>query len=256
VEIRCRYCEKNAVVRIPYAKLNLCLDHFNKFIISKVRRTIERYKMINPKDKVLLAVSGGKDSITLTHIMHKISREIDFKSIVLHIDLGIGDYSRKSREIVENLCRNLGIDYIVFDLKNDLGLTLPEFIQRLRTHRICSLCGIIKRYIMNATALELNIDSVATAHHADDVFTYIIKDFILQDYEAMKKLVPINIGIPSIVAKKIKPMYEVYEYETAMYAIHNKLEFIDIECPYKKEKSLEDNVRKFIEDLEKKSVCP
>jgi len=253
VKVRCRYCEKDAVVRIPYAKLNLCSDHFNEFIVSKVRRSIERYKMINPKDKVLLAVSGGKDSITLTHIMYKILRELDFKLIVLHIDLGIGEYSKKSREIVENLCKSLSIDYIVFDLKNDLSLTLPEFIQKLKTRRICSLCGIIKRYIMNAVALELNVDSVATAHHADDVLTYIIKDFILQDYEAMRKLVPISIGVPGIVAKKIKPMYEVYEYEAAMYVVRNKLEFIDIECPFKKVKSLEDSVRKFIEDLEKRS---
>jgi uncharacterized protein (TIGR00269 family) len=209
--------------------------------------------MVSPGDKVLLAVSGGKDSIALTHIMHKISEKLGFELIVLHIDLGIEDYSKRSREIVENTCRNLGVNYVVLDLKNDLGLTLPEFVKKLKTRRICSLCGTIKRYVMNAAAIELNVSSIATAHHADDVLIYIMKNFILQDYEAMKKLVPVNNGVIGVVAKKIKPMYEIYEYEAALYAVHNKLEFIDRECPFKEVGSIEDNVRKFLEDLEKRS---
>ncbi|MEM1645202.1 MAG: TIGR00269 family protein [Ignisphaera sp.] len=248
--IKCRYCGKEAVVRIPFARLNLCSDHFKEFIVSKVKNTILRYKMIEPGDRVILAVSGGKDSVALAHIMHSISTSLNFKLAVLHIDLGIGEYSRKSREVVEYLCKELGLDYYIVDLKNYLNFTLPEFISRLRTRRICSLCGTIKRYMMNAIAVELGANSVATAHHADDILTYIFKNFILQDYNSLKKLIPINKGMQGIAVRKIKPMYEIYENHTALYTLYSNLKFVDMECPYKKVKSLENNIRKFLNELE------
>lgn len=250
---RCRYCEKQASVKLPYAKLNLCIDHFREFIESRVGSTIRRYKIVKPGERILLAVSGGKDSISLANIMHKISSTINLKLVVLHIDLNIGEYSRRSRGAVEGICRRLGLEYIVVDLKNDLGFTLPDFVSRLRTRRVCSLCGIVKRYIMNAVAIESNADAIATAHHADDVLTYILKNFVLQDYSYMKKLLPINRGIPGIVATKIKPLYETYERDLALYAKYSNLDFVDMECPYKKENSMEITIRRFIEDLEDRS---
>lgn len=250
---RCRYCDKEAVIRIPYAKLSLCVDHFRGFIVSRVEDIIKRCKMVKQGDRVLLAVSGGKDSIALAHIMNNISDRIGFKLVILHIDLGIGEYSKKSREIVKNICNKLNLDNIIIDLRQDLGFTLPDFISRLRTRRICSLCGIVKRYIMNATAIELKLDAIATAHHADDILTYIVKNFVIQDYTYTRKLVPITRGIPGIAATKIKPFYEVYEKYIALYTMYSKLEFIDIECPYSKDNDLETIIRRFIDDIENKS---
>lgn len=249
---KCRYCERESVVKLSYAKLNLCIEHFKEFIVSRVASTIKRYRMVKPGDRILLAVSGGKDSVALLHIMNSLSNLMKFKLIVLHIDLGIGEYSKRSREIVEDLCRKLKVDSITIDLKNDLGFTLPEFVSRLRTHRICSLCGIVKRYIMNAVSIALKADAVATAHHADDMLTYIFKNFILQDYELMEKLVPINKGVQGLMTTKIRPLYEVYEKDTALYTIYTNLRFTDITCPYKEMNSMEITIRRFLDEIEDK----
>lgn len=103
---------------------------------------------------------------------------------------------------------------------------------------------------MNAIAVELKASSVATAHHADDILTYIFKNFILQDHDSLKKLVPINKGMQGLAVKKIKPMYEVYENHAALYTLYSNLKFVNVECPYKKVKSLENNIRKFLDELE------
>lgn len=248
--IRCRYCEKEAVVRVPYAKLRLCAEHFMEFVESRVRDTIERYRMIGRGDTVVIALSGGKDSSALAQILSRLSSSIGFKLLGLHIDLGIGDFSKRSRVAVENLCKKLGIECVVVDLEKDLGFTLPEFASRLRTHRVCSLCGIVKRYIMNAAAIELGVGLVATAHHADDMVKYIVKNFILQDYDALKKLRPVNRGVPGVVATRIKPMFEVYEKEAELYTSYAGLDYIAAECPYKGRTPMESAIEVFIDELE------
>lgn len=251
--MKCHYCGEKAVVKIAYAKLNLCSNHFRQFMVSRVENTIKRYKMVKPGDRILLAVSGGKDSVALLHIMLTLSNSIGFKLTVLHIDLGIGEYSRMSREVVEDLCKTLGVELAILDLRNDLGFTLPDLVSRLRTKRVCSLCGIIKRYVMNAVAIGLGVDSVATAHHGDDILTYIFKNFILQDHISLRKLTPISKGIPGLAATKIRPMYEVYEELTALYTHHLGLRHIGIGCPYKDVNAMEITVRRFLEELENKS---
>ncbi|MEM1896799.1 MAG: TIGR00269 family protein [Ignisphaera sp.] len=253
VSVKCRYCDRPAVTIVRYAKLNLCTEHFSEFIESRVEETIKRYRMIKKGDRVVLAVSGGKDSVGLMYIMNSLSKRIGFSYTVLHIDLGIDEYSRRSRKVVEKHCRELGIDCIVIDLGIDLGFTLPQFVSKLRTKRVCSLCGIVKRYIMNAVALETKADSIATAHHADDILVYLFKNFILQDYTFLKKLVPVSIGVEETVATKIRPMYEIYERDIALYTILKGLEFVDLECPFKNVKGFEESIKKFIDEIENRA---
>lgn len=247
---RCRYCGAEAVVRVPYAKLNLCAEHFGKFVVDRVKEAFRRYGMAGPGAKILLALSGGKDSSSLAYIMREISSSMGFKLAALHIDLGIGEFSKRSREAVENVCRKLGIQLVLIDLKRDLGFDLIDLIRRLRSKRVCSLCGVVKRYVMNAVAIELNADAVATAHHADDVLTYIFKNFVIQDYNYMRKLLPVNMGIPNTVATRIKPLYEIYERDLVLYAKHLNIDFVDMDCPFAKEEGMETVIRKFVEDLE------
>jgi len=169
--MRCGLCDREAFTYIPYARLRLCREHFGEFIRSKVVRAMDRYGMVGFGERILIAVSGGKDSMALLHIMNSISQERNLRVLALHIDLGIGEYSRRSREIVSMVAKSFGIDLIVYDLKRDLGLSLPEMKKSIR-RGMCSLCGLVKRYIMNTAAIELGA-TLATAHNADDIAIYI-----------------------------------------------------------------------------------
>lgn len=205
--------------------------------------------MVRARDRVLVASSGGKDSVTLTYIMNSLSGSLGLKCVVLHVDLGIGDFSKESRDVVLKQCRELGLDYIIFDMK-DLGSTLPELKAKLKTKRTCSLCGIVKRYVMNAVAVELGVNAVATAHHADDLLTYIFKNFILQDYNSLVKLGPINAGVGELAVTRIRPLYEVYESETNLYARLKGFKPQSVECPFKKVGHIESSVKNLLNELE------
>jgi tRNA(Ile)-lysidine synthase TilS/MesJ len=113
---KCVKCGRQAVIKIPYARLWLCKDHFIEFFEARVLKAIKRYGLIKKGDKVLVAVSGGKDSASLLSALKKASEELDFNIIALHIDLGIGEYSKGNREAVVRLASQLGIKLLVFDV--------------------------------------------------------------------------------------------------------------------------------------------
>ncbi|MDK6029378.1 TIGR00269 family protein [Ignisphaera sp. 4213-co] len=249
-KIKCSFCNENAVTRIGYAKLWLCKEHFIQFIEKKVFNTFKRYGLGGKNWRILAAVSGGKDSVSMLYILHKLSKDIGFELIALHIDLGIGEYSKISREVVENLCKSLGIPLIVLDLKELTGFNLPEMVSKTKRPP-CSLCGLIKRYLINVAAQELKANAVALGHHLDDLIPYIIKNFVLQNLFEISKLGPKTDTLNGLVGR-IRPLYEVSEDEIMLYAYLAKLPFVQNECPYSARKGLEKTIREFINNAEKR----
>lgn len=247
-EIRCSLCGEPAVTRITYAKLWLCKKHFIEFIEKRVLETLNRYKLAGRGQRILAAVSGGKDSITMLYLLHKASMEMGFKVIALHIDLGIGIYSKISRETVEHFCQSLGIPLITLDLKTLIGYSLPELVHKMRRPP-CSICGLIKRYLMNVVAQEIKADAVALGHHLDDLMPYIFKNFILQNLFEISKLGPKTESENGLVGR-IRPLYEVSEHEIALYAKLSNLPFVYEECPYAGKKKLDKQVKEFLNSLE------
>ncbi|HID80164.1 MAG TPA: TIGR00269 family protein [Ignisphaera sp.] len=249
-EAKCSFCRREAVARIAYAKLLLCEEHYIEYIRNKVRRTILRYDLAKRGDKILLAVSGGKDSLTLLDVMHALSQEMRFSIAVLHIDLGIEGYSERLKHSVESYMRKLGIPLVTLSLRDVLGVTLPQLSKKSRRPP-CSVCGIVKRYLMNACAIESGATAIATGHTADDVIAYAIKSFLLQDYSSLSKLVPKTKTLLGAVSR-IRPLYEVYERETLLYSVLKKLPFHHGMCPYVVQNSLERHVKKFFNQLEER----
>ncbi len=249
--MKCRYCSRKGEVFIPYARLTLCREHFIEFVQKKVLRTIKRYNLIKSRDKILIAVSGGKDSITLLQLLSEMRKIIHYDLYVLHIDLGIGEYSKSSRTLVESYTRQLGLPIIIVELKKILGYTLPEIAKKLKRPP-CSVCGIIKRYLFNATAIELNATALATGHNLDDIATFILKEFFAQNLTGIWKLQPYNEPYKDIVAARIKPLYETYEEEARKYAEYMKLPYIQEKCPYYKPTTLDNVLKQKIKEIEEK----
>ncbi|RLG80385.1 MAG: TIGR00269 family protein [Thermoprotei archaeon] len=248
---KCSICGRKAVDKIEYARKYLCSKHYTEFIEEKVRRSIKRYGLIKKGSKILLAVSGGKDSIALLTILSKLSKEIHFKPYVLHIDLGIGKYSAISRKIVEKVVQEVDLPLIVVELKDFLGMGVPELAKK-SGRPSCSVCGIIKRYIMNAVAIELKADAIATGHNLDDIMTFILKEFLQQNLVGIAKLVPRIDNIDNAAAAKIRPLYEVFERETLIYILINKVEFVKEECPEARSNTLNNVLKNHIYILEEK----
>jgi uncharacterized protein (TIGR00269 family) len=246
---KCHYCEREAVVRLPYAKLNLCEKHFEEYLLRKLERSIARYGMFKKGERVVVGVSGGKDSIVLADLLSKLGSA---KLLIVHVDLGIGEYSRKSSEVVRKFSVERGLDYFIVRLL-DYNTSIPELASSLRSRRPCSICGVVKRYVLNAVALDLGFDAVATAHHGDDISVYILKSFLTQDYDQLYKNSPVNPGIKGLAAKRVKPFYEFYEFEIEKFAEAKNLMYVSEKCPFKHIGWLEKIIRELLEKAEEEA---
>ncbi len=246
---RCSICGRKAVAVIHYARLRLCREHFIEFIERKVERAIKRYGLIGKGQRVLAAVSGGKDSSTLLTVLSKLSTRLGFEVAALHINLGIGEYSEKSLNYVRRLANDLGVKLVVVSIKEITGYSVPELAAKLR-RPTCSVCGLVKRYIINAAAVEAHADVVALGHNLDDLVAYILKEFLSQNLPQIKKLGPKTEGIGDLAVGRVRPLYEVLEKESLIYALVTKISFIPDECPHVRLSALEFKIKDLMNKLD------
>ena len=248
----CSVCGRPAVALVAAQRKYYCRDHYISYVESKVKRAIERYKLISRGSRVLVALSGGKDSSTLLGALSSLQDSLGFELIAMHIDLGIGDYSKKSREAAVKLAGTLGVPLIVVDLKEAIGATIPELSSRGR-RPVCSVCGMVKRYVTNAVAVEVGADVLALGHNADDLIVYNMKSFLSQDLEAISKLGPKTESVEGVAVGRIRPLYLVYEKESFLYSYLRGLPFLHEECPNIDNLQMEKTLKESINRLEEES---
>ncbi len=246
---RCSVCGAPAIAWVPYQRRYYCARHYAEFVESKVERTIRRYKLVGEGDLVVAAVSGGKDSSTLLGTLASLRERLGFRLVAFHVDLGIGEYSEKSRRQAERLAEALRVPLVVFSLEEEIGYSVPEAAARLRRPP-CSVCGAFKRYLYNAAAIEAGASALATGHNADDITAYALKNFLVQDLEAIGKLAPSTPGIPGLAARRIRPLYTVYEKESFLYVLARGLPYLHEECPHANLSSLEFRLKEAVNRLE------
>ncbi len=195
--------------------------------MNTVRDTIKRFKMFDKNSKILVAVSGGKDSLSLLDVLNKLGYNVS----ALYINLGIRNYSLKAKEIVEKYCNEKNIKLIIFDIKEEYGKYLEEFIGLRRN--LCSVCGIIKRYVMNKVAYENGFDVIATGHNLDDEVSFLLWNLLNGNFQYIKQK-PVLEKIHEKSVKKVKPLVFLTERENLLYAMLNNIYNVhmEIDCPY------------------------
>lgn len=232
---QCKQCGEPASVRVPYARLSLCPKHFTEYVEKHVKNTIKRYKLIKNGDRVVLALSGGKDSLALLHILNNLREEIGFELSALNIDLGIkkDDYSSKAVQISEKHCRELGVELEKVDMERDFGFTIDEIFSSKNVRRpICSSCGVIKRYVTNKVAVELGANSLATGHNLDDESTVLLSNYVKADIDLLVRSGPMLPSRGERMVSRIKPLYETSENETTLYNFFKGIQHLEQKCPY------------------------
>ncbi len=246
--MRCKFCKRNAVIKLKYANLRLCEEHFNDYFIRRVKRTIKTYELISEGDNVLVAISGGKDSVSLAHALSILSEEISFKISLLHVNLGIVNYSEQCCRVVRRISKQIRAKLYVIDLSKVIGHPLVE-LSRITKIPHCSLCGLMRRYLINYFALAKGFTKISTGHLLEDLLKYILKSFVLQDIEQLSKLDIKNEGRGRLVTK-IKPLAEISEMETEFYVRINDLPNVAMRCPFKPKYLMEDLLKSFWDSLE------
>jgi len=181
--------------------------------------------MFLPKDRILVAVSGGKDSLALWDIL----LDLGYDAEGLYIHLGIGSYSDKSCEMAEKFAALRGATLYTISLKEIFGEGM-EYIARKSYKSFCSTCGLIKRYVMNLTAKLGNFDAVATGHNLDDESAALLGNVMHWQVGYLARQAP-NMPERGGLARKVKPLCRLTEREMAAYCVVKGIEYILDECP-------------------------
>lgn len=226
MRVRCARCKNTAQVELRRHHTAFCGPHFLAWFESQVDRAIRRERMFGPEDRVLVAVSGGKDSLVLWEVLLRLG----YRATGLHLNLGIGAYSRESQEKCEAFAHSRSVDLLVVDIPAEYGAGVEELAE-LSGRVACSACGLSKRYLFNKVARERGFDVVATAHNLDDEAAVLLGNLIAGNVDALVRQAPVLESTHPGLVKKVKPLYRIAERETAAYAVLRGIDYILEECP-------------------------
>jgi uncharacterized protein (TIGR00269 family) len=234
--MKCSKCGSTAVINMRQHRLRLCADHFVAWFVAMTQRTIETFKMFTPADKVLVAVSGGKDSLALWDVLLKLGYQAEGTYIGLGIDEEIG-YSDKSLE----MCRRFVTDHHpssvlhVTNVGTEYGQTIPQLARAKRRGRgkPCAVCGLVKRHIMNRSARDGGFAAIATGHNLDDEVAVLMQNTLHWQTGYLARQAPVLVEREGL-ARKVKPFVRIYEREAAAYALVRGIDYIYDECPFAK----------------------
>jgi len=223
--MKCTVCKGPAVIDLRRHNANFCPEHFTKFCRDQVAKAIGDHDMIAPGQRVLVAVSGGKDSLALWDLLVTLGYEAEGMTI----GLGIGDYSEASTAAAVAFAEPRGLPLRRIDLRADYGYDIPT--AAAVTRRVpCSSCGMSKRHLIDAAALDGGFDVVATGHNLDDEAAVLLGNVLHWQTEYLGRQVPVLPACDGF-PRKVKPLVRLSERETAAYCVLRGIDYIVEECP-------------------------
>lgn len=223
--MKCRACGGPAVIDVRRHNAAFCGDCFVRHCTEQVRRAIDAFDMVGSDDTVLVAVSGGKDSLALWDLL----RELGYDADGLYLGLGIDGYSEASAHPARSFAATRGATLREIDLPTDLGFDIPTG-SRAAKRAPCSACGLSKRHLFNQAAMEGGYDVVATGHNLDDEAAVLYGNVLRWDLAYLGRQLPV-LPAGGGFARKVKPLVRLTERETAAYCVLRGIDYIVEECP-------------------------
>jgi tRNA-5-methyluridine54 2-sulfurtransferase len=220
--MKCSKCSSDAVFSSPA----YCKAHFIEYFEEKVQKTIVRFSLFSKKEKIAVAVSGGKDSMSLLNALHSLGYDVT----AIAVDEGILGYRDSTLKTLKMFCKKNKIPVKIFTFKSLTGKTLDSLLKD-KKHNPCTLCGILRRYLLNLGSR--GFDAIATGHNLDDESQAILMNLLRNNMPLLARCGPISGVIPSKkFTKRAKPLYMITEKESLAYAYLNGLVTKFKECPY------------------------
>lgn len=224
---------------------------FTEAIEKKVRNTIRKYKLLKKTDRIGIGVSGGKDSMSCLHILHKLGYNVE----AVTIDVTIGEYTDINLKNVKGFCKKLGVKLHEVSFKTEFGKKLETIKTTLAkkgiNHSYCMICGILKRYLVNKYAKKLEFDAMVTGHNLDDESQAFVMNVFRNDFKLGARQGP----SPGLIKsgrfiKRVKPLYFLPEADIKKYSELMKFPVNYEHCPHSG-KSFRGKFKKMLNDFEK-----
>ena len=250
--MNCSFCHRNAVYRRRYSGEQFCRGCFTKSIEQLTRHTISRHKMFRPHDHIALALSGGKDSTALLHVLHSIERQYPKAQLsAIIIDEGIHQYRQEAIRLAQRSCERFNVPLHQFSFPQLFDISMDQLAETPQAQSqisLCTFCGILRRKALNLAAKRINASKLVLAHNLDDEIQSMFLSILRGDLKSLTALHPVREKIPGFV-QKVKPFSEILEREIALYAHFNTLSFQTLPCPYQSS-SMRNDIRGFLNQLE------
>ncbi len=223
--MKCRVCKGPAVIDVRRHNANFCVEHFLRLCRDQTAKAISQFAMLEPGERVLVAVSGGKDSLALWDLL----LELGYPTDGLYVGLGIGDYSDSSATYARAFAAERALELVEVDLRETHGYDIPTGAKSAK-RAPCSVCGTSKRHVFDRAALDGGYDALATGHNLDDEAAVLFGNVLRWETEYLARQAPVlaaRDGFP----RKIKPLVRLGERETAAYCILRGIDYEVEECP-------------------------
>ncbi len=213
-------------------RLSLCREHYIDWFNTYTEKTIEKYHLLKYGEKVLVAVSGGKDSLVLWDVLS----QLGYATEALYINLGINEdisYSDQSQIYAQDFADKNNLVLHVYNVRSEIGKDISNLVKIIRygKDRPCSVCGTIKRHVFNAFTKDHNFQIIATGHNLDDEVAVLFSNNLNWNLSQLARQAPLLPETPQF-PRKIKPLCRSYERETTAYAILKGIQYIEEECPF------------------------
>ncbi len=251
--MECKKCGRPAVYVDKRSGTALCEDHFREGLEERVRKEIRSEGIGKDRRhiRIVMGISGGKDSLVMMDLLWRVEREYDVELIALTVDEGIegGEYRGKRFDLIRRMANERGIKWELRSFKQKYGFTLDDSVVALKgREEPCSICGVLRRRALNDYAKELGADYLAIAHNLDDEAETVLMNVIRGDPQALRRSENYADELAAFYVPRIKPMRRITEREAAFYAYLMGIPAEEEECPYAR-LSLRDQVRSFLDSL-------
>jgi len=248
----CSKCGGKVFYTRRYSGESLCSPCFSASITEKTRRTIAKHDMIRHGERVGVAVSGGKDSLSLLKVLHDLSAGHGSHLVAISVDEGVAGYRDEALEHVKSLSAQLGVEYLTVSYKDLFGFSLDEALnwggKEKRDVSSCSFCGVFRRRAIDEAAVKAGVTVVATAHNLDDYVQTFMMNLLHGDVSRLGWMDPAY-SDDSFEIRRVKPFMEIYEEEVALFAFQAGVPFQSVSCPYMHE-GLRTEVRDYLNRME------
>jgi tRNA 2-thiocytidine biosynthesis protein TtcA len=210
---------------------------------KKTTRAITDFNLIEDGDRVMVGLSGGKDSWALLQILDKLRQRapIDFSLVAVNVDSGYKEYKH---DLIAKTCEARGWEYRIEH--TSIGEVMDDLLDAGATP--CSLCARLRRGVLYRIASEVGATKIALGHHLDDfIETLLLNLFFAGALKAMPARLVSDNGEHVV----IRPLVYVGEDEARLYAKESQLPIIGCCCPACGDLSLQrQRVKRLITDLE------
>ena len=245
--MKCERCGKKAVIELKYASKAYCESHFVNYYEKRVKRTITKNKMFRKNEKIAVGVSGGKDSMVMLYLLHRLGYNVE----AILVDEGIKNYRDLTIPYVEKLCKKINVPLHIYSFKEEFKNTVDS-ISKKKKRLSCSYCGVLRRRLLNKAARDINADKLAIGHNLDDETQMILMNLFRSEIIRLARAGPV-VGLVDNkkFVHRAKPLRECPERENIAYALIKGIEYEDVECPYATD-AYRNGVRNALNDLEEK----